>query len=167
MNRVQGLDFILSHFEGSFPRTISTQKTQNRQILVDSKERALQYFEESDYLDCRISAFSEGERYRLEPNLIFVDLDDRTAKNEVMALFHKTINGIPTILDTGNGYAVIQPIQIKPFLGVTYKTKDSEELAKLFLQWSERYLTNYKCDSGNHPSLKSCMIRIQDLETQS
>jgi len=160
MNIEQGLDFILGHFENDFPRTISTQRTQNRQVLIDSREQALRYYEESDYLDCRISAFSEGERYRLEPNLIFVDLDDRAAKNEVLALFHKTIGGIPTILDTGHGYAVIQPIQISPFQGVTYKTKDSEELSKLFLQWTERYLSNSKCDSANHPSLKSCMIRI-------
>jgi len=160
MNIEQGLDFILGHFEKDFPRTISTHATQNKQILVDSREQALRYFVESDYLDCRISAFNEGERYRLEPNLIFVDLDNRAAKNEVLALFHKIIGGIPTVLDTGHGYAVIQPIQIKPFQGVTYKTKDSEELSKLFLQWTERYLTNDKCDSANHPSLKSCMIRI-------
>lgn len=160
MNIEQGLDFILGHFEKDFPRTISTQRTQNRQVLVDSKEQALELYRLSDNLDCRISAFSEGERYKLEPNLIFVDLDNRAAKNEVLALFHKTIGGIPTILDTGHGYAVIQPIQISPFQGVTYKTKDSEELSKLFLQWSERYLSNSKCDSANHPSLKSCMIRI-------
>jgi len=143
MNIEQGLDFILSHFEKEFPRTISTQRTQNRQVLVDSKEQALELYRLSDNLDCRISAFNEGDRFRLEPNLIFVDLDNRDAKNEVLALFHKTIG-----------------VQIKPFQGVTYKTKDSEELSKLFLQWSEGYLTNNKCDSANHPSLKSCMIRI-------
>jgi len=160
MNIENGMNFILSHFEKEFPRTISTQRTQNKQVLVESKQEALRFFKESNYLDCRISAFNEGERFRFLPSLIFVDLDDRTAKNEVLALFHKTINGIPSILDTGNGYAVIQPIQIKPFSGVQYKGKDSEELSKLFLQWSERYLSNSKCDPANHPSLKSCMIRV-------
>jgi len=160
LNIEQGLDFILSHFENKFPRTISTQKTQNRQVFANSRAETLQFFKESNYVDCRISAFSEGNRYRLEPNLIFIDLDNRDAKNEVLALLHKTINGIPTILDTGNGYAVIQPINIKSFQRTTHKTKDSEELAKLFLQWSERYLSNNECDPANHPSLKSCMIRI-------
>jgi hypothetical protein len=39
----KNLDFILSHFQGSclWPRRISTKTTDNRQILVYSKEEAL------------------------------------------------------------------------------------------------------------------------------
>jgi len=44
--------------------------------------------------------------------------------------------------------------------GVTQDNKKGDELSKLFLQWAERYLTNNKCDSGNHPSLRNTMIRI-------
>jgi len=160
MDIEKGLDFILGHFETGFPRTISTQKTQNRQVLVYSKVDALKFFEQSNLLDCRISAFSKTEQEQLIPNLVFVDLDDRTTLKETLALFHKTIKGNPTVIDTGNGYAIIQPIKTDPWNTINYNGMTGEELSKVFLSWSERYLTNYKCDSGNHPSLRNSLIRI-------
>ena len=156
----EGLEFILEHFDDRFPRTISTSKTQNRQILIHSKDEALENFRRSELQDCRISAFGSIEQEQCRPNLIFVDLDNREALPETLSLFHKTIGGIPTVLDTGNGYAIIQPIRMEPWKNITHKNKSDEEISKRFLQWAERYLTNYKCDSGNHPTLRSCMIRI-------
>ena len=155
-----GLDYILKHFESSFPRTISTLHTENKQVLVHSKEQALEYFRISNYVDCRISAFGLSEIDQEKPNLIFVDLDDKTALNETLALFHKEINGIPLVLSTGNGYAIIQPIQIISFTNSTLHNKKITDVPKKFLNFAERYLSNSKCDSGNHPSLKSCMIRV-------
>lgn len=161
MNIEEGLDFILTHFENPvYPRTISTKKTGNRQIEIHSTEEALRFFKESDCIDCRISAFGRNEQEKVMPNLIFVDLDNRDALNEVRCLFHKVIEGKPTILDTGNGYAILQPIKMKSFEFLIYENKAGEEIAKTFLQWIERYLTNHKCDLGNHPSLKNTMIRI-------
>ncbi len=163
MNIKEGLKFILSHFEYPehyFPRTISTKMTENRQVEVFSKDEALEFFKKSEYVDCRISAFGRFEQEKVMPNLIFVDLDNRDALNEVRCLFHKIINGLPTILDTGNGYAILQPVEMKSMEFLEYEGKYGEEIAKLFLQWVERYLTNYKCDSGNHPSLRNTMIRI-------
>ena len=163
MTVAEGLDFILSHFEWSnrhFPRTISTSATQNRQIEVHTKEEALGYFSQAEFKDCRISAFGKHEQAKIIPNLIFVDLDNRDAINESLILFHKTIKARPTVIDTGNGYAIIQPIKMSSWKEVTQGNKKGEELSKLFLQWAERYLTNNKCDSGNHPSLKNTMIRV-------
>jgi len=160
MDIEKGLDFVLGHFETGFPRTISTQKTQNRQVLVHSKADVLKFFEQSNYMDCRIAAFGKTEQEQLVPNLVFVDLDDRTSLKESLALFHKTIKGNPTVIDTGNGYAIIQPIKTESWNTINYNGMTGEELSKVFLSWSERYLTNYKCDSGNHPSLRNCMIRI-------
>jgi len=125
-----------------------------------SKAEALDIFTQADFKDCRISAFGIYEQAKIIPNLIFVDLDDRDALNESLILFHKTIGSRPTVIDTGNGYALIQPVKMNSWVGVTQGNKKSEELSKLFLQWAERYLTNNKCDSGNHPSLKNTMIRI-------
>src|SRR5918994_6106992 len=53
-----GLDFILSHLEEPtiFPRTIMTKKL-GYQRIVYSKERVLEHFIESDFIDCRINAF--------------------------------------------------------------------------------------------------------------
>ena len=155
-----GLDEILNLFEIPFPRTISTLATENKQILVHSKQEALEYFEKSRFIDCRISAFGISEINQERPNLIFVDLDDKTALQEVLALFHKEINGIPLVLDTGNGYAVIQPIQIISLSNITLKNKKISDVPKKFLLFAERYLSNNKCDMGNHPSLRSCLIRV-------
>ena len=53
-----GLNFILSHLEKPtiFPRTVMTKKL-GYQRIVYSKERALEHFIESDFIDCRINAF--------------------------------------------------------------------------------------------------------------
>jgi len=155
-----GLDFLLNHFESQFPRTISTLQTENKQVEVYSKQETLSFFAESNFVDCRISAFGRHEIEHEKPNLIFVDLDDKSALHEVLALFHKQIDGIPSVLNTGNGYAIIQPITIKPLQKVTLDGKEISNIAKKFLLFAERYLTNRKCDMGNHPSLRSCLIRI-------
>lgn len=160
MNIEYGLDYLLNHFESQFPRTISTLQTENKQVQVYSKNEALEYFRKSNSIDCKISAFGFHEIEYEIPNLIFVDLDDKSALNETLALFHKEINGIPLVLSTGNGYAIIQPIQIISFTNSTIKQKRIFDTSKKFLQFAERYLTNSKCDTGNHPSLKSCMIRV-------
>lgn len=162
MNVEYGLDYILNHFESQFPRTISTLATQNKQIEVFDKREALHYFKESNYVDCRISAFGRYEIEHEKPNLIFVDLDNKLALDEVLALFHKTIDAVPLVMDTGNGYAIIQPINMKSLQKVTLDGKEVFDAAKKFLLFSERYLTNKKCDMGNHPSLKSCLIRIPE-----
>jgi len=160
MNVEFGLDYIMSHFESQFPRTISTLGTEHKQVEVYSKEEALNYFIKCNYVDCRISAFGRYEIEHEKPNLIFVDLDNKLALDEVLALFHKTINAIPLVLNTGNGYAIIQPIVMKSLQKTILDGKEIIDIAKKFLLFSERYLTNSKCDMGNHPSLKSCLIRI-------
>jgi len=160
MNVEYGLDYLLHHFESKFPRTISTLQTENKQIEIYSKQEALSFFAKSNFVDYRISAFGRFEIEHEKPNLIFVDLDDKTALHETLALFHKEIGGIPSVINTGNGYAIIQPITIKPLQKVTLDGKEISDVAKKFLLFAERYLTNSKCDMGNHPSLRSCMIRI-------
>jgi hypothetical protein len=50
----EGLDYILSHFEGQprlFPRMISTKTTEGRQVVVNSKEEALTRFAQANLLD--------------------------------------------------------------------------------------------------------------------
>ena len=160
MNIEIGLDEILNLFDNPFPRTISTLATENKQVLVYSKEQTLEYFEKSNGIDCRISAFGISDIQQERPNLIFVDLDDKTAIDEVLALFHKEINGIPLVINTGNGYAIIQPIKIISFINPTLNNNKIFDVSKKFLQFAERYLSNSKCDSANHPSLRSCMIRV-------
>jgi hypothetical protein len=161
MNIEEGLDFILEHFEEpKFPRTISTKATENKQVIVYSKEEVLRYFRESNYLDCRISAFSQHEIEQVIPNMIFIDLDKIDALDETLFIFGRDLRAKPLVISTGNGFAIIQPIQMESWKDVTIHGKRGEELAKIFLRFASRYLSNNKCDSGNHPSLKSCLIRV-------
>ena len=72
-----GLDFILYHLEEPtiFPRTIMTKKL-GYQRKVYSKERMLEHFIDSDFIDCRINAFpSLKEGTNWIPELLFIDLD--------------------------------------------------------------------------------------------
>lgn len=160
MNIEEGLNFILEHFEEpKFPRTISTRATKNAQVMVYSKEEALRYFRDANYEDCRISAFSLHEIDQVIPNLIFSDLDDIAALGETLYNFGK-FGAKPLVIATGNGFAIVLPIKMDSWKNVMYLGKIGEDLAKSFLLFASRYFTNNKCDSGNHPSLKSCLIRV-------
>jgi len=54
-----GLDFLLSHFSSPlFPRTISTQKTEDSQIPVNSMEEALTYYRKSESKIARLMPFT-------------------------------------------------------------------------------------------------------------
>jgi hypothetical protein len=122
-----GLNFILSHLEEPtiFPRTIMTKKL-GYQRIVYSKERALEYFIESDFIDCRINAFpslKEGTTWPL--NLLFIDLDladfnsssNNNNKKALKLTLNKTLKNIkeklndnnahPSVLWSGNGYHII------------------------------------------------------------
>lgn len=161
MDISEGLDYLLKHFEEPlFPRTVSTKKTLNRQVLVETKEEAIRYFAESDLQDCRISAFSSHDIEMVRPNLIFIDLDDQDALEGTLYNILTELHAHPTILDTGRGLAVILPIKMESWRNVTECGRNGEELSKIFLQFAERHLSGGRADAANHPSLKSCMVRV-------
>jgi hypothetical protein len=72
------------------------------------------------------------------------------------------LNGAhPSLLWSGRGYHIIQPIdcpipleQIKEFAAL------DKEPSNEFLQFAARYLSANKRDQANHPALKSCMLRV-------
>jgi non-catalytic primase subunit PriX-like protein len=172
----EGLDFILTHFEvPRWPRRISTKLTQGRQILVHSKEEALARFGQANYIDCRINAYhavySEHKgSNRQAPNFIFVDIDNSNFKTEnayrlavsktIKNIKDKLPNAQSTVLDTGNGCHVYQPI-FSPFLleSLHELTKLHGEPSKAFLKFVEQFLSNGKADRSHNP-IKSCMLRI-------
>jgi hypothetical protein len=166
------LDFILSHFQYIvFPRTISTFKSQNSQMMVRSKEETLRKYEESNFIDCRINAFpSLKEGVSWAPDFIFIDLDlaDFKSKRALDLALTKTLKnikerleGYPTVLSTGAGYHIYQPIK-----GIEFaKYRDFNEFSDLnlfneFLRFSKKFLSNGKADQAHSPSLKSCLLRI-------
>jgi Primase X len=169
----EGLDFILSHFEEpKWPRTISTHATKRAQIPVYSKEEAFAKFKQSNLLDCRINAYSDYTEFeginRQAPNFIFIDIDRATfdterkfelALNRTCKNINEILGGKPTILGTGNGIHIYQPIQ-----GVILELESMfsrfDFPSQRFLKFAARHLSYNKSDTANNPSFRSCLLRI-------
>jgi Primase X len=66
----------------------------------------------------------------------------------------------PTVLWSGNGYHIYQPMKAE------FPLEQNETFSKFnqpsiqFLRFAEQYLSNNKSDPSHNPSIKSCMIRI-------
>ena len=132
----------------------------------------LKAYEESNFVDSRVNAYPSYTEYkriqRYPPNFIFADLDlssfkDSLTLERALAATLKTtrlkINGSPTVLWTGNGYHIYQPIDA--IILEEFKQFEEFELPSAkFLRFAEYYLTNGQADPSHSPSFKSCMIRI-------
>ncbi len=132
----------------------------------------LKAYEESNFTDSRVNAYPSYTEYkgiqRYPPNFIFADLDLSSFKDILtlergLAATLRTIrfklNGSPTVLWTGNGYHIYQPIDALIF--EEFKQFEGFEKPSIkFLRFAEYYLTNGKSDPSHSPSFKSCMIRI-------
>src|SRR5215203_1531601 len=168
-----GLDFILSHLEEPviFPRTIMTKKL-GYQRIVYSKERALEHFIESDFIDARINAFpllKEGAKWRPELLLIDLDLSDFNNKESLQIALNKTLKNIrekldnnahPTVLWSGNGYHVILPVYCPIELERIQEFKEFHNPSEKFLRFAKDNLSNNKADKSNNPSFRACLLRI-------
>jgi len=166
------IDFVLNHFERIFPRTISTYKSQGKQFEVFSNEEMIKAYEESDLFDCRVNAYPSYTEYkgiqRYPPNFIFADLDLSTFRNlealeralqTALRIIRIKINGTPTVLWTGNGYHIYQPIDAVILEQFT-QFEEFENPSLKFIRFAEFSLTGGKSDPSHNPSFKSCMIRI-------
>ena len=171
-----GLDFILSHFiqDKLFPRTIMTEKV-GYQKEVFSRKEALQFFQESEYLDCRINAFPSYTNYkdiqRYPPDLIFIDLDKNKFQNN--ASFENALLTIlknikkklgdktrPSVLETGGGYHIILPITCPSPLEHITEFSEYDKPSQEFLRFAKDFLSDGKADKNNKPSFRSCLLRI-------
>jgi len=176
------LDFILNHFqEPLFPRKIMTKEL-GYQVEVFNKEEALEYFKDSNFEDCRINAYPSFTEYhginRTPISFLMVDLDlkdfadetkkgkavlDRTLNNTLKSI-KESFGGNPTVLWTGNGYHVYQPVN--GFILEVYETfyeftkYVDKDLTSMFIQFAEEYFTNYAADRLHNPTVKSCLVRI-------
>jgi hypothetical protein len=174
----EGLDFVLSHFEEPiFPRTISTKTTENKQVIVYSKEQALARFKAAKLLDCKISAYPKYVVYkginRQAPNLIFIDLDlDRfnSSKVQLDLALSKTLHNItnklgyesnPTVLWSGHGYHIYQPVKAL-VLEQESRFAKFEQPSRRLIQFAEQHLSDYKSDPCHSftMSFNNCMLRV-------
>ncbi|HJU58133.1 MAG TPA: DNA primase noncatalytic subunit PriX [Nitrososphaeraceae archaeon] len=177
-----GLDFILYHLEEPtiFPRTIMTKKL-GYQRKVYSKERMLEHFIDSDFIDCRINAFpSLKEGATWPPNLLFIDLDladfnsfssnNNNSKKSLKLALDKTLKNIkekledenahPSVLWSGNGYHIILPVYCPTELERIQEFQEFNNPSERFLRFAKDYLSNGKADKSNNPSFRSCLLRI-------
>ena len=167
---LEGLDFILNHFDAPhFPRTISTKTTENKQIVVSNKQEAFARFKQSKYLDCRINGYLYYNGDNGPLSFLFIDLDlssFNTNKKELdnaLALTLESIlerlHGNPTVLWTGGGYHVYQPIEEIWFSDYS-DFNEFDCVNKKFLRFAAKFVSNDTSDKSNFQSPRSCMLRI-------
>jgi hypothetical protein len=155
-----------------FPRTISTYKTQGRQVEVYSKQQILANFQASLFFDCRINAFPKFTKYHdinmQPPTFVMCDLDLIKFRNEKQLLktldqtvehIQKDINGVPMVLFTGNGYHIYQPIKL-PVLEQESIFARFDNPSTEFIRYAAQRWTNGRNDPSNHPSVNSCLLRV-------
>ena len=138
--------------------------------IVGSREEALAHFKKYNYVDCRINAFpSLKEGVAWKPELLFIDLDlgDFKSKKSFDLVLSKTkktikekLNGFPTVLWSGNGYHIIQPVECPIVLEEIEQFSKYNKPSEQFLRFAKDYLTNGKADKSNYPSFNSCLLRI-------
>jgi hypothetical protein len=178
-----GLDFILNHLqEPKFPRKIMTKKL-GYQVEVFNKEEILEHFKSSNHEDCRVNAYPSFTEYnginRTPISFLMVDLDLKDfadkedskkkellerALNKTLQKIRISIGGKPTVLWTGNGYHVYQPVS--GFILEEYETFNEftkyvdKDLTSMFIQFAEEHFTDYTADRLHNPTVKSCLVRI-------
>src|SRR6188472_3137561 len=152
----QNLNFILSHFhEPIFPRNIMT-KALGYQKEVFNVQEALDYFRTSNYVDCRINAYPSFTKYDginiTAPSFLMIDIDlkdfaskdklDR-ALNRLLKRIENKMCGHPTVLWTGNGYHIYQPVagfileQEEVF--TKFMDPTGKDLTSKFMQFAEDF----------------------------
>ena len=144
---------------------------------VFNVQEALEYFSASNYEDCRINAYPAYTKYdginRTPPSFLMIDIDLRDfesidklnkALNKVLKQIESKMRGHPTVLWTGNGYHIYQPVtgfileQEEVFAKFIDPT--GKDLTTKLMQFAEDFLTNKKGDRQHRPSINSCLVRI-------
>ena len=177
---VEGLEFTIKHLQGAlFPRKIMTKKI-GYQVEVSDMDSLLKYYKESDYLDCRISAYPIFTEYKginmTPPGFIMIDLDLSDFRNVKVKLdnalkdtlnkIEEVIHGQPTVLWTGNGYHIYQPMkgfvleELDIFAKFVDPSTQDHNLTTKFMRFAEGFFTNKKSDPQHGPSVNSCLLRI-------
>jgi hypothetical protein len=177
-------EFILDHFqEPLFPRKIMT-KALGHQVEVFDKQSALKYFRLSNYEDCRINAYPSYTSFhginRTAVSFLMVDLDlkdfskrgnsnrekllEKGLNKALYKVKKESIGGNPTVLWTGKGYHIYQPVSgiiLEEYESFYEFTKYlNTDLTSLFIQFAEEYFTESTADRLHNPTVKSCLLRI-------
>lgn len=169
-----GVNFLLKHLsKPEFPRTIATKLTEGRQIVVANKEGALSYYQESNFMDCRLAAYPyTGNKDPQIIDFVMVDLDlnnfkfsrqklDR-ALNKILLKLKKDLVD-PTVIWSGNGYHILIPINpLESILEDLPEFTKFKDPSKNVLRFLEKHLSGGKSDSVHNMTVSfgNCMLRV-------
>ena len=70
------------------------------------------------------------------------------------------LGGVSTVLQTGNGFHIYQPIDNSQRFEDLEDFKEFDNPDNRFLRFEKDYLSNGYADKANYPSLKSCLLRV-------
>lgn len=173
MEKYSSIQFTLNHFKMPlFPRRIYTPI--RKQVEVNNEAEIYAYFKEANFVDCRINAYPLREDWAIkllgqEPDLLFIDLDQESfkssdaledARRETLENIRNKLKGAhPSVLYSGNGYHVVQPIEA---FALESESLFSEypRVSERFLKFAERDLSGNKADSKHFPTFRSCLLRV-------
>jgi hypothetical protein len=147
------------------------------QKKVFSLNEVLEYFKASNYEDCRINAYPSFTKYdginRTAPSFLMIDIDLKDfaskdklerALNRILKKIKTSIRDHPTVLWTGNGYHIYQPVAgfilEQEEIFAKFIDPNGKDLTTKFMQFAEEFLTNKKGDRQYRPSINSCLVRI-------
>jgi hypothetical protein len=158
-----------------FKRRIATLITDGGQFPVDSIEQIISAYDRAERKDCRLNgfAFDPENKLRQGPSLIFGDVDNHDQyelKKILKRMKEKLIVAYPTIIDSGRGFHIIQPLDVSTFsdtLPPDWFVKAQEQkwsgfakgITDEYLRFGERFLTGKEADPCHSPSIKSCLLR--------
>ena len=69
------------------------------------------------------------------------------------------MGGKPTILWSGNGVHICQPVEAI-ILEQESKFAQFDQPSQTFLRFAAQFLSNHKSDTNNNPAFKSCLLRV-------
>ena len=143
-----------------------------------SKDKIFDYFKLADFIDCKINAFPCNTEYtaidlevknKTAASFIMIDLDLKDFENDKEKLdkqLKKTLKNMsinlheeshPTVLWTGNGYHIYQPIdslRLEDIADFNFIDNPSNR----FIRFAKNLLSEGYADKCNNPPIKSCLV---------
>lgn len=189
----KNIDFMLSHFKSQhelFPRAILVGE-QKKWVIIDydtvgnnCKDRIFAYSRQYNFTDFRINAFPYLTKHSINfdvknmtsASFIMLDLDleyfkTREHLDKLLNKITKKLsqkfkgNANPTVLWTGNGYHIYQPLD-----GIVFENEQAfydflpylngKDLTTEFMRFAEKFFSGGKADPKHHPSINNCLLRI-------
>lgn len=81
------------------------------------------------------------------------------AVQETCKTIEQTLGGKPSILWSGNGVHICQPVEAI-VLEQENKFAQFDHPSQTFLRFAAQFLSNHKSDTNNNPAFKSCLLRV-------